>query len=147
MAIATKTAFMQQKFIVDKSTHQLSEFIVFSDNNLTKSDWVSKSRFEELSKKVGSTPLEFPLKKSRKGNEDEGYKPTQGKAVKVTLTDDLVTFEVYVQNHGETWKLSHTHLVSKDIFMAYKVVVKNDSDVSKAEKERQTPEHFSLGLG
>jgi len=145
--LKTSVSSLQQKVIVDQTTNKASEFVVSSTPDFSIRDWIIKPKFREIASKLGKEPLEYQLKRTQKGNEDEGRKPIQGKAVKVSIADNIVSVEVYTQNFGESWKLSHTHTLEKALFDAYAVVIKNDEAVSKAEKEVKSPDNFSLNLG
>ena len=138
-------AFISQKQIADKANNSLSEFIVFSNHDFTKQDWVIKSKFLEISNLLGTTPLEYPLKKM-KGNVDEGQKAIDGKALRIIVEEELVSIAVYTKSYGKSWSLSHTHHIDKNIFDAYALAVKNDQAVSKLEQESKTPKNFSLDL-
>ncbi len=139
-------SFISQKQIADKANNSLSEFMVLSSHDFKKQDWVIKSKFLEISNLLGTTPLEYPLKKM-KGNVDEGQKAIDGKALRITVKKDIVSIAVYTQSYGKAWSLSHTHQIAKNVFDAYALVVKNDQDVLKLEKESKAPKNFSLNLG
>jgi len=142
-----KKSYMSQKQITDKSTDKTTEFVVLSDNNFENNDWLSKTKLMDIESKLGTDPLEYPLKKARKGNEDEGHKAVQGKAIKISSIGDTVSIGVYAQTYGASWTLSHTHFIDKGTFDAYVLVVKNDIAVVEAEKSNKAPENFSLNLG
>lgn len=139
-------SFICQKLIVDKANNSISEFIVISDSDLIMQDWVIKPKFSEIVDGYGATPLEYPLKRTIQGNVDEGRKHQEGKALRVTLDKDVVSMGVYTQSYGQAWELSHTHTIDKVLFDAYALVVSNDQEVAKAEKDKKLPVNFSLNL-
>ena len=139
-------SFISQKQIADKANNSLSEFTVLSKSDFKTQDWIFKSKFLEINELLGSDPLEYPLKKT-KGNPDEGQKPIDGKALRITMDKKIITIDVYTQKYGEKWSLSHTHQIAKNVFNAYALVVKNDLAVSELEIESKTPKNFSLNLG
>ncbi len=138
---------MLQKQITDKKTRAVTGFVMISDPDFKKMDWIGKSSFTDIAGRLSATPIEYQLRKAKKGDEDENLRVVLGKALKISVLDTTVTIEVYTQKFGETWKLSHTHTLDKMLFDAYALVIKNDEAVSKAEKESKSPENFSLGLG
>ncbi len=136
-----------QKQIVDEKTKVVTGYVMISDSDFKNTDWISKWAFTSIVEGVGKTPMEYPLRKSKKGNEDENLKVVLGKALKVSMLDNTISMEVYTQKFGETWKLCHTHTLDKSLFDAYALVIKNDEVVSQAEKESKSPKNFSLNLG
>lgn len=140
-------SLMSQKIIADKSENKISEFIVFYNVDFTISDWVFKPKFSEMVTNFSDKPVDYPLKRTIKGNLDEGKEPQSGKALRLSVIDDTVSVEVYTQIHAESWKLSHTHIIAKSVFDAYVLVIKNDTVVATAEKVKKSPENFSLNLG
>ncbi len=138
---------ISQKQITDKSTGRTTEFVVMFDSKFENNDWLSKTKLMDIVSKLGDKPLEYPLKKTLKGNPDEGRAVQSGKVLRITLGEDNVTVDVYTQVYGESWKLIKTHTISKTIFDAYVLVVKNDIAVVEAEKENKASENFSLNLG
>ncbi len=139
--------YMVEKIIVDKKTQLVSKYMMFSTPDFSKNDWFFKDKFMAIAQRIGKEPLQYPLKKAVKGDPDEGKKAIEGKAVHVSIVDDIIVIGVYTQTYGSAWKLSHTHTVEKVLFDAYVFIIKNDESVSKAEKESKSPENFSLGLG
>lgn len=127
-----------------------NDFIVVTVIENAVSDWVSRKRILEIIAldvaDVGNTGVEYLLKNAMKGNLDEGRDPKEGKAIKLYTKDTFKIIEVYTQNYGEAWKLSHTHKVALKLYEAYMTVVVNDDKVMRAEKESKSIENFSLGL-
>ena len=140
-------SFISQKQIVDKKEKTISEFLILSMPDFTMQDWIFKPKFIEIANSLKSTLLDYPLKKVVKGNKDEGKEAVEGKALRITSDKDIFSIEVYTQSYGEAWSLSHTHQISKNVFDAYVLVVKNDQAVSVLEKESKAPKNFSLNLG
>lgn len=142
-----KLGHMSQKMIVDKVSGKVSEFVVFSNSDLTVSDWTFKPKFSEMVADFSDKPIEHQLKRANKGNPDEGKTPQEGKALRLSVSGDSVIVGVYTQVHGNPWKLSCTHTIDKALFDAYALVVKNDADFAEKEKKNKAPENFSLNLG
>ncbi len=90
--------------------------------------------------------LEYPLKKTVKGNEDEGIVAVSGKAIYAEMKDSEVTIKVYTQVHGKDWEYSHTHILDVETYLAYVTVFENTEAVIKAEKENHAPTNFSMNL-
>ncbi len=143
--LSLTNSFISQKLIADKANNSISGFTVLSSPDFKKQDWIFKSKFSEVTELLGSDPLDYPLKKT-KGNPDEGQKPIDGKALRITTDKEIITIDVYTQKYGEKWSLSHTHQIAKNVFDAYALVVKNDQVVSELEKESKAPKNFSLDL-
>ena len=139
-------SYICQKKIIDKAKNLTSEFIVLSSHDFKKQDWVIKPKFLEISDLLGTTPLDYPLKTAQ-GNPDEGQKPIDGKALRITVEKELVIVAVYTKSYGKTWSPSHTHQIAKNVFDAYVVIVENDKNVLELEKESKAPKNFSLNLG
>ena len=143
----TKNSFITQKQIIDKANNTVSEFVMFSKPDFTMQDWILKPKFIKFTANdLGDKPIDYLLKKTLKGNEDEGRKSIVGKALRITVDKELVSIGVYTQKHGQAWQLSHTHTIDKALFEAYVRVVQNDKKVSELEKENRAPENFSLDL-
>lgn len=142
-----KLGHMGQKIIVDKVNSKVSEFIVFSNSDLTVNDWVFKPKFSEMVNNLSDKPVDYPLKRTIKGNPDESRSAQTGKALRISVDETTVTVGVYTQVYGESWKLSHTHIISKTIFNAYILIVNNETIVAEIEKNNKAPENFSLNLG
>lgn len=138
---------MSQKMIIDKATNKTSEFLVFSSPDLTVNDWFFKPKFSEIVANLGDKPVEHQLKRTVEGDPDEGKSSQKGKAIRLSVSGGSVIVGIYTQVHGEPWKLAHTHTIDKALFDAYAVVVKNDADFAEKEKEKKSPENFSLNLG
>ncbi len=134
--------------ITDKVKNQtsISGFIILSSSDFKHQVWIIKSKFLEITKLMGSTQLEYPLKKAIQGNANEGKKTVEGKALRINVEEKIVSISVYTQSYGEVWSLSHTHQIAKNVFDAYVLVLKNDQDVSELEKESKIPKNFSLNL-
>ena len=122
-----------------------SDFIVLSTDGT--SDWIGKVKFNELNILSNDTDvIEYPLKATKKGNEDEGIKSVTGKALRKSKDKNIVLISIYTQEHGNSWKLSHTHKIGKTEYEAYSFVFANTEAVLKAEKESKEPVNFSLNL-
>lgn len=139
--------YITQKNIADKSENKISEFIVLSNAGFTNSDWIFKPKFSEIVANFGDKPVDYQLKRTIEGNPDEGRQSQKGKALRLTSNGDSVIISIYTQVFGEPWAQSHRYTIDKSIFDAYALVVKNDADIAKKEKEQKTPENFSLNLG
>jgi hypothetical protein len=145
--IAKNLSYIMQTMIADKANNKTSEFIVLSKPDFTMQDWIYKPKFIEFTANgLGDKPIDYLLKKTVKGNEDEGRKTIVGKALHLTVDKELVSIGIYTQKHGQAWQLSHTHTIDKALFEAYVRVVQNDKKVSELEKENRAPENFSLNL-
>ena len=144
--INEKHALISQKQIFDRTTNSVIAFVVLSTPTFKKQDWISVGKLMDINSKIGELPLEYNLKRTIKGNYDEGTKPQDGKAVKLFLDGDNYKFEVYTQVFGRGWQLSHSHIVGKVLFNAYVTVVQNDIAVNAAEKDQKSPNDFSLNL-
>ena len=140
------TAYISHKTIADKANGNISHFVVVSTPTFDKQDWMSLKKLVEISESMTKLPLEFPLKATFKGNADENRKAQDGKALKLSLLGEIYTMEIYTQKFGESWSLSHTHLIEKKLFTAYITVLINNESVAKAEKENQSVKNFSLNL-
>lgn len=139
--------FISQKFIVDKVSGKVSEFIQLGNTRFTNSDWIFKPKFSEIVVNFGDKPVEYQLKRTIEGNPDEGRQSQKGKALRLSISGDSVIIGVYTQVYGEPWASSHTYSIDKALFDAYALVVKNDADIAKKEKQNKAPENFSLNLG
>ena len=144
-AISTiKTTFITE--VQDKRCKVVQFLVIGSDN---KYDWITETKclqiIEILSKQEGE-PIDFPLKKTIQGNLDEGKDPRDGKALRFIQKDVSINIEVYTQSYNEKWKLSHTHIIPKQLFDAYMLVIKNTYNVLLSEKNYIDVENFSLGL-
>lgn len=149
MTLTEKTTMgmshISQKMIVDDK--QAVEFIVLSDKELNVNDWIIKSKFIDIEKGLEkSSSFDYQLKRTIKGNPDEGIASQNGKALRIIKGDDLITIGVYTQSYGETWKKSHTHQLNKILFDTYTRVVLNDEKVHELEKKNKSPEKFSLNV-
>ena len=133
-----------QKFITKDS--QLAEFIVLSNYTFEQQVWVSKLKSLEIFKKMDSVPFDYQLKRAYKGNPDENKKPQEGKAVHISVDENTVIIAVYLQQHGASWVLAHTHKIDKKLFDSYRSVIVNNEEVLKLENENKAPVDFSLNL-
>jgi len=140
-------SYMSQKIIVNKSDNKLSAFIVLSKIDLIINDWILKSKLLEIVKKIGDEPVEYQLKRTIKGNPDEGRDSQSGKALRLSVSGDTVNIAIYTQVHREAWVLSHTHTIGKTIFDAYVLVLQSDTAVTEVEKQKKSPENFTMNLG
>lgn len=138
---------ISQKIIADNSENKISEFIVLSNAGFTNSDWIFKPKFSEIVANFGEKPVEYQLKRTIEGNPDESRQSQKGKALRLSVNGDNVIIGIYTQVFGEPWTQSHTYAIDKTIFDSYALVVKNDADIAKKEKEQKSPENFSLNLG
>jgi len=126
-----------------------SEFIVFTTNGV--SDWMSKIKFDELNiLSKDKDFIDYPLKATKKGNEDEGIKAVTGKALRKSVgkdgDKDKILISIYTQEFGNSWKHNHTHKIDKVVYEAYSLVFLNTEAVLKAEKENKKPVNFSIDL-
>lgn len=135
-----------QKQIFDRSTNSVIAFVVISTPTFKKHDWINHNKVVDINSKIDKLPLEYNLKRTIKGNYDEGTKPQDGKAFKLFLEGDNYKFDVYTQVHGRGWLLSHSHTIAKTLFKAYVMVIQNDLAVNEAEKDQKSPDDFSLNL-
>jgi len=122
-----------------------SDFIVLTTNGV--SDWIGKVKFNDLNFSSKDTDVvEYPLKATKKGNEDEGIKAVIGKALRKSKDGDVVLISIYTQEFGNSWKLSHTHKINNIEYEAYSLVFSNTEAVLKAEKESKKLVKFNLKL-
>jgi len=126
-----------------------NEFIVCTTNG--KSDWITRDKYIELNtlfkgKNKDQEILEYPLKSTRKGNEDEGHKAVLGKALSICIDNDNIVIKIYTQEHGQSWNFSNQHILEKVLYDAYALVFRNTKDVLEAEKALKEPVNFSLNL-
>ncbi len=140
-------SYICQKSIYDKDKRQTTSLAVLSSHDFKTNDWTSTPKFHDISSKIDKLPLDYPLKKTIKGNEDENRPSQQGKALRLSLLAGNYSIAIYTQNYGEAWKLSHTHTIEKSLFDAYITVSLNNKMVDEAEKESKSPDNFSLNLG
>ena len=145
--VKEKLGHIAQQIIVDKKNGSSTEFIKFSSPDFKESDWISKGKFLEIVKKLSDKPVEYQLKRTIQGNLDERKDPQSGKALRITPTEENISVAIYTQIHGKSWNYSHTHVLDKPLFDAYKLVVMNDAVVTEIEKKQKSPENFSLNLG
>ncbi len=145
-AIVKSTSHMTQKVIFDKVKDMSTSFVIISDANFDKNEWIVGYKFLEMANEISDKPSDYPLKKTFKGNADENKKSQDGKALQVIVDGNIVNLAVCAQVFGETWKISHTHTIDKVIFDAYVLVLKNDSKVKELEKESKSPKNFSMNL-
>lgn len=138
-------SLISQKLIIEDN--KAAGFVVFSKPTFEQQDWISILKLGAIGSKMNQLPLEYQLKRTMKGNVDEGRQLKSGKAVKLSLDADTYRVEIYTQKYGQSWLLSHTHTVNKTILDAYLLVVKSDAYVANAEKKAKSPENFSLKLG
>lgn len=141
-----KLDYISQKIIADKSENKISEFIVLSNAGFTNNDYIFKPKFSEIVANFGEKPVEYQLKRTIEGNPDEGRQSQNGKALRLTVNGDTVIIGIYTQMYGARWAQSHTYTIDKVHFDAYALVVKNDADIAKKEKEKKSPDDFSLDL-
>lgn len=139
-------SLMTQKQIVDKTTNKISEFIVIDNPKMLLKEWIIKYKYLDMISILSSEPIDYRLKETSKGNPDEGKAPQDGKALRLSVSDDSVTIVVYVQAYGKPWTESHTHILDKALFDAYRLVIKNEADIAEKEKEKKSPANFSLNL-
>ncbi len=147
MTNKNKLDYITQKIIADNSENKISEFIVLSNAGFTNNDYIFKPKFSEIVANFGEKPVEYQLKRTIEGNPDEGRQSQKGKALRLSISGDSVIIGVYTQVYGEPWASSHTYSIDKALFDAYALVVKNDADIAKKEKQNKAPENFSLNLG
>lgn len=110
---------------------------MFSNFDLTVNDWIFKPKFLEIVTSLNDKPTDYRLKRTSKGNPDEGNTPQEGKALRLSVSGDSVIVGVYTQVHGSPWRLIHTHTIDKAIFDAYALVVRNDADIAEKEKREE----------
>lgn len=131
---------------IENSKCKVSEFTVFSTNGVA--DWISSLKFNEVNSLLTDDKqvVEYPLKAARKSNEDEGVKGEVGKAIRLAVSEDIMTISVYTQEYGNSWKKSHEHVIDKKTYDAYALVFSNSAEVFKAEKQSKEPVNFTLNL-
>lgn len=143
-------SYMRQKMIVDKVSGKVSEFTVFSDSEFKDTDWSLKSKLAEIITQLGDKKeVTYQLKQTIEGNRDDGRKPQDGKAIKITIEDPNVSIAYYSdssQIKEEKWRLTHRYTIDKKVFDAYILVMQNDIDVSEKEKEQKSIKNSSLQL-
>ncbi len=140
-------SFISQRQIFDRSTNSVSKFVVLSSPTFKKEDWISVGKLMDIDSKMVKLPLEYNLKRTLKGDYDEGQKPQDGKAFNLHDEESIYKFDIYTQVHGRSWLLSHSHIVDKALFATYVRVTENDAAVNEAGKDQKSPADFSLGLG
>lgn len=130
---------------IENGRCKTSEFIVFGTDGIF--DWFGIKKFNEFNSLLDyDSSLDYPLKKTVKGNEDEGIVAISGKAIYGEMKDSEVTIKVYTQVHGKEWEYSHTHIIDVKTYLAYVTVFENTELVIKAEKENHAPINFSMNL-
>ena len=142
MSVLEKTISQIKTTSIDKTN-----FVVVVDINKEKNIWFIENKFLDIITLLeGSNKCEYQLKVTIKGNEDEGKKIQEGKAVKIVKDTSNIKISVYFQTYGESWKLDHSYQLDLTVFNAYVLVMKNNAEVAKAEKEARKPKNFSLNL-
>lgn len=131
----------------DKCTATL--FMVLSTPDFETHDWILNDKFVEMGGMLQESiddEFEYPVKTATMAA--EGRKAKEGKAVRITFDNDILSIGIYTQTYGKLWELSHTHLVDKSVFNNYVSVAKNDADVIKREltNARETRRSFTLNL-
>lgn len=133
-------AFIGQKIICDKTDGSVSTFVTISDTTFKISEWVGNSKFLALGEEYeNNTSNGIVIKKSYKGNPDEGKDSVDGKALFPSVEKDLVKIDVLVEKFTDkdNWILSHSHYIKKNIFDAFVLVIKTNVLTNKAEKEHR----------
>ena len=126
-----------------------TSFTVLSSPGFEKADYFLDHKFVEMESMLDESideEFEYPIKSARKAS--EGRKAQDGKAVRITLKEGVLTIGIYIQTYGKPWVLSHTHIVDKIIFDSYVSVAKNDVDVISREQvnDRELRRSFTLNL-
>ena len=135
--------------IVDRDKGINNPFIVVSSSKFTSSIWFTETKFLEictLFEGSNSDPLDYQLKRTIKGNPDEGRETHVGKAIRITQNTTSYQIEVFTQSYGESWKFNELYQVKSSLFEAYILVVRNTHAVKELEKTSKSPKNFSLGL-
>lgn len=135
-----KMAFISQKVICDKTDGNISYFVMISDEIFKLNEWISNVKFLAFSEEYEkNTSNGIVIKKSYKGNSDEGKDSVEGKALFPSVEKDLVKIDVFVEKpiDKDNWILSHSHYIKKNIFDAFVLVVKTNVLTNKAEKEHR----------
>ncbi len=145
-SVESKNSFISQRQIFDRSTNSVSKFVVLSSPTFKKEDWISVAKLMDIDSKMVKLPLAYNLKRTLKGDYDEGQKPQDGKAFNLHDDGSVYKFDIYTQVHGRSWLLSHSHTIDKALFATYIRVTKNDAAVIEAGKDLKSPEDFSLNL-
>ena len=139
-----------QKNLGDKYSKEVTGFVTVSNASCTETDWILKDTFLAiLSELDGKTSINYQLK-SRTVAEGTKQLAKDGKAMKITLADDVVTIGIYIQSaHDKSleWRYDHGYKISREEFDAYALVVANDVKVAKLEQQCKAKENSSLTLG
>lgn len=141
-----KNSSVKTEVLVDGSKKNF--FLIFS-NGINKADWISYSRIIEIEEHLKKNKLNstfYMLSMPKKGNHDEKREAKVGKTMQFLKEVDVVKIEIYLQQHGETPKLSHTHSIERKLFDAYTTVIMNDKNVLEMEQETKKKNKFTVSL-
>lgn len=145
MNAKTNNSFMSQKMIVDKESGNVSEFIAFISFDFTLVTWLFKLKFYEIISSPDYEQVGHILKAPFKGNPDEGKLSHEGKGISFSESEDNVTITIHTQVYGSLPTTSHTYIVDKALFDAYRLVIKNEADIAEKEKkQKKVSKTFSL---
>ncbi len=140
-------AFIGQKIICDQKDGSVSYFVVLSDTTFKISEWIGNSKFLALCEEYEKNTSDgIVIKKSYKGNPDEGKDSAEGKALFPSVEKDLVKIDVLVEKptDKDNWILSHSHYIKRNIFDAFVLVAKTNVLTNKAEKEHRDSKVLKL---
>ena len=121
------TDHLTSKNMSEKSTKEVSTFIVATSNDFIKSDWFSNDAFKDISNGLLSqASFSYTLKAMAM---PKGFNEGRdGKAVKVTRYEGFIEFCIYTmsfQSKSSEWIVSHRYQIDPIIFNAYSIVVNN----------------------
>ncbi len=138
-----------QKYIVDKYSKSVTEFVTISNTLFGNTDWFTKETLLSiLDESKGKTTIDYKLKSSSIA---EGTRKAQdGKAIQINFNEKDVTILVYVQSShdkSKKWRYSHGYKIDKNTFDAYTLVITNDANVVTMEQKAKAKENASLNLG
>ena len=148
MSEIKKESLVYTQTIQDKGSKAVTKFTVLTSPE--KNDSISNGKMGSLSGKLkelifsNGKIVELKLKETVAGNNDEGKPEKIGKALRIKLAK--LRIDIFSQKPDSKWILSHSHIVDKDVFLAYTVVSLNDATAEEELKKMKNSIDETFGI-